>query len=628
MIVTIDFETFYSKEYSLSRMSEVDYILNPLFQPIMCSIQQGDANQPVHVYLGPDMVEQALAEIDWKNVALLSHNVRFDGAILAWVYNHIPRMYLDTLSMARAMTHAYNGSSSLAAIAKHMGLPAKGDAVTRALGRRFEDFSRDELLEYAQYCQHDNALCRTIFDRFRAAGFPTEELRLIDLMVRMFVQPQAQLNQCKLAEHLHAVQAEQRAALDQLRVFDKASFSSNLRFAELLESYGVEVPMKRSSATGKLIPALSLNDWEFKELRMDPTQPPFVQSLLACRVNAKSTIEESRAKTLLNLAKREVGCPTPYKYFGAHTGRFSGDGGFNFANLKRGSPIRHAIEAPEGMRIVHRDSSQIEARMVAWLAGCDELTQAFAEGRDVYSEFASRFYRRPIAKENKRERFTGKTAVLSLGYQAGAKRFRHALFIGQGGVSVELTLEGAAELVDFYRDAYWQIPELWRACARTLVEMTHTLDNDAFPATISPVLNLTCTNSTIELPNKMLLRYPRLRYEMNDEDGAELVYDGPFKNKTTKRIYGGKLTENLCQALARIVLTDVMLLVHQTTGKHPVLSTYDSLDYCVPQSEAAAFDKLLEEAFARRPAWAPDLPLASEGGWGKSVLLAEQMANA
>jgi len=351
-----------------------------------------------------------------------------------------------------------------------------------------------------------------------------------------------------------------------------------------------------------------------------------VQALLACRIGAKSTIDETRTATLLNLSQQHwlepehAGrMPVPYRYFGAHTGRFSGDGGYNFANLRRGSPIRDAIEAPPGMRIVHRDASQIEARIVAWLAGCDTLTQAFAQGRDVYSEFATKFYGMLVTKEDKLRRFTGKTAILSLGYGAGHVKFRHALYIGAGGVSVELTLDESDSLVRFYRGEYPEIPKLWKAGNVALDRMIQGNAGD--------LINVVeIGERCVYLPNDTAIQYPGLRSEIDpDTEKPRKVYDRSYGG--FKRIYGASLIENITQALARIVVIDTMVRVDRMTGFRPFMSTYDSHEYLVPESAAREFDELLEREFAIVPEWAPGLPLASEGGFGKTLLEAEKGVN-
>ena len=499
------------------------------------------------------------------------------------------------------------------------------------MGKWLADFSPAELRNYATYCAHDTELCRAIFDKFMAEGFPTSELALIDLSLRAFIEPQVTLNAIKLAEYLGQVRADTAALFGQYSTIDKSVFSSNQQFAALLEQHGVKVPTKLSPTTGEITWALAKGDWAFKELCADATQPLHVQALLATRLQVKSTIEETRTASLLSLSQRDWGdrgagwMPVPYRYYGAHTGRFSGDGGVNFANLKRGSPIRDAIEAPRGYRIVHRDASQIEARMVAWLAECDTLVTAFEEGRDIYSEFATVFYGRPVTKADVKERFTGKTAILSLGYGAGHARFRHALFIGQGGVSVQLTLDEADELVRFYREMYREIPALWARANEMLRRMIATNEGRS-NTPFKPVPVVEYATDVLWLPNGLSIQYPHLRWRNNPTSNErEIVYDAPMVG--TKKLYGAKMIENICQALARIVVTDVALRVKHATGFRPVLGTYDSWDYCIPESEVQAFDELLAAEFTVTPVWAPDLPLASEGGWGRTLLEAERGVN-
>lgn len=623
MIVTLDFETYYDTEYSLSRISETDYILDPRWETIMCAVKLGAA--PTQVHVGHDDIVRAFAAIQWDNVALLSHNMRFDGGIAAWRYGVQPKLYLDTLGMARSLTHAYAGGSSLAKVAKYLGLPAKGDSVVRAKGKYLRDFSKDELDEYSDYCAHDCELSYAIFQRFMKA-FPKCELAVIDAGIRMFIAPQVRLDGAKLALHLSQVRADKAALMARVGHIDPSVFSSNNKFAALLQELGVDVPTKTSPATGQDTWALAKNDRAFKELCEDPDQPLLVQALLAARVGAKSTIEETRTATLLNLSQRSWSggqgwMPVPLRYYAAHTGRFGGDGGFNFLNLRRGSPIRDAIVAPDGYRIVHRDSSQIEARMVSFLAGCQSLLDAFAEGRDIYSEFASRVYGRPVTKANVGDRFVGKTSILGLGYGMGAARFQHTLFIGNGGVSVRLALDEAAAIVRLYRDTYPEIALLWRQMDLLLHRMILGDGGE-----IGPV---SARDEALWLPNGMAIQYKDLRQEDVVAAGdvkRELVYDGgPGRGRT--RIYGPKAVENTCQALSRIVITDVITRVAHSTGYYPFLSTYDSIDLCIPESEAPAMDALLEAEFAVRPAWATGLPLASEGGWGISLMDAERRAN-
>jgi hypothetical protein len=625
MMVTLDFETYYSQDYSLTRMSEAAYICDQRFQVIMLAVKLDDG--PVKVYTDFPDIGRALSAIDWPNACLLCHNTRFDGAILAWHYNIKPKIYLDTLSMARAITHARTGSSALAAVARHLKLPAKGDTVRVMIGRTAQSLSAEELSTYADYCAHDTDLCYTIFRHFTTAhAFPVSELRVIDLALRMYIEPTAQLDAMKLAEYLHLVRSEKAQALAALSYVDKTVFSSNKKFAQLLEAHGVTVPTKISPATGEETYALARGDRAFKELCADPDQSAAVQALLSVRVGVKSTIDETRTVALLALAQLPAlrsYVPVPYKFYGAHTGRFSGDGGYNFANLRRGSPIRDAIHAPAGRVVVHRDASQIECRVLAWVAGCEILLEGFREGRDIYSEFASIIYGRDITKANKAERFTGKTAVLSLGYGAGAARFRHALYIGQGGMSIDLTEAEAQRVVDLYRNTYREIRELWDRADGMLHRMIHAAGRPLGAVRLTDFLEIPGIipgDDCINLPNGLSIQYPNLRF---DPSTQEKTYDGPYASETKVKIYGGKVIENICQALARIIVTDIMLRVYKTTNLRPFMTTYDSLDYICPAEDAEAFSQLLEHEFSTPPVWASTLPLASEGGTGPTLLMAE-----
>jgi DNA polymerase len=445
----------------------------------------------------------------------------------------------------------------------------------------------------------------------------------------MFIEPQVTLDRSVLETHLAEVRAEKAEALLVVEGIDKSVFSSQAKFVALLESYGVEVPYKISLATGEEIPALARGDWAFKELCADDKQPPIVQALLATRMSVKSTIDETRAERLLKLSTLCERAPVPLKYSGARTHRFSGDGKANWQNIRRGSTLRKAIQAPPGYRIVHRDSSQIEARMVAWMASSPTLLEAFTQERDVYSEFASTVYGRPVTRADTLERFVGKTSILGLGYSCGAARFRHMLYIGNGGVSMRVDLDEAQRIVNTYRNAYPEIVTLWHECDILLdrmIEQPKRTRNSRNPKFISHI-PIHTEIDRIWLPSGLCLRYPKLRHYCSDEDmmRVETHYDDAYQQE--RKLYGAKVVENLSQALARIVITDIAVRVYKCYGNSPWLSTHDSLDYVVPESEAQNMNTELEREFSVVPRWAEGLPLASEGGWGVNLFDAERGVN-
>jgi DNA polymerase len=328
----------------------------------------------------------------------------FDGAILNWIYGIRPKGWIDTLSMARAL-HGTEVGGSLKVLAEYYGLGVKGTEVVNALGLKREQFSAEQLALYGEYCKNDVALTWKLF-RAMSESFPAVELRLIDLTIKMFTEPVLQLDRLALAEHLARIKLHKLAVLGQ---FDKDILMSNPKFAEALTELGVTPPMKVSPANGKLTYAFSKTDEEFKALLEH--EDVRVQALVAARLGTKSTIEETRTERFIGIADRGP-LPVPLRYYAAHTGRWGGDDKLNLQNLPRSSLLKKCIIAPMGYYILDSDSSQIEARTLAWLTGQEDLVSAFENGEDVYRIMASRIYNKPETEITKGERFVGKTTIL------------------------------------------------------------------------------------------------------------------------------------------------------------------------------------------------------------------------
>lgn len=418
-VLTIDFETYYDKEYSLSKLTTEEYVRSSHFEVILVGIRWPDGR--TEVIDGTHLeIKHRFDEIEWGRYAVLCHNTLFDGAILAWRFGVNPAAWLDTLSMGRAMFGSRN--NSLASLAKRYGLEDKGTFVQNMMGRRRRDISPGEFQQYAQYCLHDVELCHQLWQLMsngwynpsegdNRGEFPLQELKLIDLHIRMFTEPMLRLNLPKLEAHLEDVLAHKAALMSRVTV-DKAELMSNQKFAALLESMGVEVPMKISPTTGKHTFAFAKTDPGMKALLEH--ESPEVQALAAARLGIKSTLEETRTQRFIDIATRDPRFPVPLKYAYARTKRSSGGDGINLQNLpSRGNVgLKECIEAPPGWVVINCDSSNIEARMLAWWAGQDDLVQDFANGVDVYCKLATSIFGRPITKADTQERFVGKTVVL------------------------------------------------------------------------------------------------------------------------------------------------------------------------------------------------------------------------
>ena len=343
-------------------------------------------------------------------------------------------------------------------------------------------------------------------------------------------------------------------------------------------------------------------DEEFKALLEHPKTD--VQTLVAARLGVKGTLEETRTQRFLDISRRGT-LPVMLRYYAAHTGRWGGDDKVNLQNLPRKSRLKSAIRPPEGYKIIDSDSSQIEARTLAWLAGQDDLVEAFERGEDVYKIMASAIYGKGVTKITEEERFMGKTTILGAGYGMGAIRFKSQLKTA----GVEVTDEEAKRIIDTYRDTYPQIVALWKTagdCLKAILQDRHTKLG---------ILQVE-GNKGIKLPNGLRIRYPNLRI-VEKEGKSELVYDvKKGRQFIPTRIYGGKIVENVCQALARIVIGEQMLMIAK---KYKVVMTvHDAVACIVPEAEVKTAIEYVEMCMRLRPQWGTELPLNCESGYGDS----------
>jgi DNA polymerase I-like protein with 3'-5' exonuclease and polymerase domains len=387
-------------------MTTEEYIRSPEFEVIGVAVQE-EKQSPVWFSGTRKNIKEFLDWFDWDNSAVIAHNAMFDLAILNWHFDINPKKIVDTLSMARAI-HGTEVGGSLAALAVHYRLGTKGTDVLNALGKRRIDFTAQELISYGEYCKNDAGLTYGLFWKLMGEGFPVSELDLIDLTMRMFVDPVIELDVDVLTGNLQAVQTIKAQLLHEAMT-NKEQLMSNDRLAELLWELGVISPTKISPTTQKSVFAFARSDEEFQALLEHENFT--VQALVAARLGVKSTIEETRTERLISIAGRGL-MPIPLRYYAAHTGRWGGDDKVNMQNLPRKSPLKYALRAPKGYAFIDCDSSQIEARTLAWLSGQADLVQAFEKGEDVYRIMAASIYWKPQEEITKDERFVGKTTVL------------------------------------------------------------------------------------------------------------------------------------------------------------------------------------------------------------------------
>lgn len=613
-LVTLDFETYYDVGFSLSNLTTEEYIRDERFQAIGVGIKIND--EETHWYTG-DQIKDELNKINWKDSALLCHNTQFDGAILSFRYDITPALYLDTLSMARAI-HGVDAGGSLAYLVEKYNLGLKGTEVIQAKGKRLEDFTTSDLAQYGEYCKNDVELTYKLF-QILAQEFPENEIHLIDLTLRMYTEPVLEVDDGLLQARLEEVQQEKSQLLQGLmkrlecdtEECVRAKLASNKQFAELLIELGITPPTKISPTTDKETYALAKGDTGFLELTEH--EDPFIQELCRVRLGTKSTIEESRIERFIEIGSRNKGkLPIPLKYYGAHTGRWAGADKVNFQNLpardKKKKALKNAVIAPEDHQVINCDSSQIEARVLVWLAGQEDIVEWYREGRDVYSEFASKVYGRTITKDDKTERAVGKTCILGLGYGTGWSKLQQTLKIATG---LNLDEDECQRLVKVYREVNDKVIQLWKTCDEALRDMA------AWPAKKEPYYldtkkALLVTPKGIQLPNGLYIQYPGLTWDIS-ESKSKFVYKS---RRGMVSLWGGSVVENVVQALARIIVGEQMLEINKKY--RPVLTVHDAVVCVVPTVDIENALSLVVSTMSTPPSWATGLPVACEAHYGAS----------
>jgi DNA polymerase len=604
-LITIDFETFYEKStFSLSKMTTEEYIRSDRFEVIGVAVKVngGETEWASGTH---EQIKGWLKSFPWEDSMAIAHNMMFDGFILSERFGIFPKVYADTLSMGRAI-HGVEVGGSLAVLAQRYNLGVKGDEVIAASGKNRVDFTEEELNRYGDYCVNDVELTYKLFSAMIKKGFPKNEMKLIDLTTRMFTRPLLDLDLNLLEMHLTDVKEKKEKLLEEAGITDKGELMSNPKFAELLKGFGVEPPMKISPTTEKETFAFSKTDEGFKALFEH--EDVRVQALVAARLGNKSTLEETRTERFIGIAKRGL-MPVPLKYYAAHTGRWGGSDSLNLQNLPsrgtNGGKLKKAIVAPEGYSIIDADSAQIEARVLAWLAGQNDLVEAFHNGEDVYKIMASAIYSKSAEEITNEERFVGKTTILGAGYGMGAQKFKAQLKT----FGAEVSEDDARHIISVYRQTYPFVTGLWREAQMALEAMskgyTTSLGKEG-------VLTLVPNERGIRLPSGLLMRYDQL-IATRDEKGMQYQYKTRYG---WNKIYGGKVIENVCQAIARCIIGEQMINISKRY--QVVLTVHDAIACVVKDKEVLEAQAYIEECMKWTPDWAEGLPVSCESGFGKS----------
>lgn len=604
-LVVIDFETYYDKAYSLSKISTEEYVRSDQFETIGVSVKENDGEA---VWFSGTHEETAefLSQFNLQDKFVVGHNMRFDAAILAWRYGIYPRGLGDTMGMGQIL-HGLTESTALKSLAQLYGIGEKGTEVENALGKHREDFTAEELAAYGGYCRNDVELTHKLFYKM-LPKFNRQELKLIDLTIRMFTEPKLRLNKALLLSHLHNTRATIAKLVEEANV-EKTELMSNPKFAELLKLYGVEPPTKISATTGKETYAFAKTDEEFKALLEH--EDPKVQALAAARIGSKSTIEESRTEQFIAIANRGL-LPVPLKYAGAAVShRWSGTDGVNLQNLPRSSILRRAICAPEGHKIIAADLSNIELRLAYWFAKSESKIDMIRNGVDLYRQTASEITGTPYDEVSTDLRFIFKVVNLSGIYGVGANKMHNIL--KQGGV--KNTLDEVKAIVYQYRQTNPELVQAW-ANAGKMLESLH--NNQIYSMGKNNVITGIPERGLVK-PSGMALGLPNLRKLVTPDGRESWAYDKRLGRAVIPEyIHPAKVFQRCIQSLARDIIAEQ--LVNVSKKYNVSMQVHDELVLTCEESDVDACVAYVKQCMSTAPSWCEDLPLACEVGVGDNYM--------
>lgn len=656
---TVDLETYYDADYSLRKMTPEEYIRDDRFQILGCAVQPHGKRAQYITGKTEEEIKARLRRIQWDRVFCLGHNMSgFDSLVLTERVGVRPRFWGCTLSMAGqvhgGVPHPDTGRRSLAldALAHHYGLPRKTGGLAQVKGKRLESLTLDDQRVMREYASHDAELCSAVF-HFMKPLVPAADMRLIHWFTRMFAEPRIELDTNSYVTWLSQKHAAKAKLLESVGV-DIKELRSNQKFAQLLRDRGVDPPMKLSKTTGKETYAFAKTDKAMSALLEHEDEA--VQALVEARLKTKSSIEETRVQRFIDIGRRGR-LPVPITYGKTHTLRAAGGGRINMQNLSKGKPpnsktlpgtllvtphglrtfsamlddvvlireqegvqypasechtfnLRDGLKAPPGHTWVVCDSSNIELRVAHCIAGQMDTVDKLRQGVDLYCWFAGDLYGRTVTKADKKERQHGKVGMLQLQYQSGAASFQNAARV-IGGVT--LSLQESQDTVDFYRQRFPMLPKFWRRCEAAIRAM--------YNGTCMQVdqwgLIRTGRNELI-LPRGRTIEYQNLRQEADEQFGKRWVYDDRYTGKV-KNLYGGAMTENICQAIAGIIVMDQCMAIEMRYGRYDtpttgvVLTVHDEAGIIVRENDANEALDFSVRTMSTSPDWWPEIPLAAEG---------------
>jgi DNA polymerase len=628
--IVLDFESYWTDEYQIKKMSTVEYVMDPRFE--VTGLGAGWLGAP-GVFIPAEDVQRTLTKLqdEWgqnfERLTVVGQNLFFDALILHEYYGITPKYTVDLMDLDR-MWDA-RAPHSLDKMAPRWGLTKPKGDTKQFMGYHADDMLPDVYEKFVEYTLTDIELESDLFQKMMpiVVSRPEVEIPVAAHTLKMFLNTKFKVDMeqgKKLQIRMQLEMARAVSAAGKVLGFDCGHEDISTQvfipaFTEVLERHGSTMPMKLSDEphkkTGKreLIPALAKDDQQMQELLAHPVEE------IRILAKAKQAVGSwpghiKRVRKIMAQANARGGMlGTPLKYHSGHTGRWGGGQKINLQNLIEW--MRLLLTAPEGYVLGLPDYSSIEARKLAWFAGQMDLLKAFAAGENVYCLFAEALFQQPVHKPDKKidspEEYAlmallygfGKMCILGYGYgMGGEKSYQNCItnpklrpYFDSG----EYDRAFIDNTVKKYRSQYSMIPKFWREIESAWRFVTRYKDQ------VKTVGKLTFwaqgSATYITLPSGRDFRYPEAR--VNAKGELRFKYG---------KLYGGALAENVTQASSRDLLAEAILRLDDA-GFDIALHVHDSAVTLLPEDQAEGSLIKQIEIMCTLPTWATGLPINAEG---------------
>ena len=593
-LVTLDFESFYGDDFTLSKLTTEEYVRDPRFEVHGCAIKWS-AGTSAQWYTGKEL-EWQLGNHDWSNTTVVCHHAQFDGLILSHHFGIHPKAFICTLSMARLVLDQ-QVSKSLEKLALLFGLKPKSVPYDLFRGKHWHELSTFVQQQVAEGACDDVDITWDLLHKL-AVSFAPSEYAMVDATVRMFTNPVLEGDTDRLAQIWQEEETRKTQMLDELGL-TLSDLRKNWKFAELLRAEGIEPEQKpgKPDANGepRWLYSFAKTDEFMREL-LDH-EDDRIRLLAETKLAAHSNITQTRTGRLGWMSTRGKMC-VYLNYAGTHLAGWSGGDKVNWQNFKRNGPIAGAIRAPAGNVCIVADMSQVECRLLNMVAGQMDVIERFRRHEDPYVNVASQFYGYPVNKvDHPEERQVGKVLELQAGYGSG----EYKIWITLKRAGIILPRERGLDARDAYRGTHPYVRHLWDDAGDVLKKMHAGLEFDWNVVHIQ--------NKFMYLPDGVPIRYDSIEWHAEDDRKG-------FRVRTRRNgwtwIWGSKFVENLIQSLRNVLIKQAWREC-SLVGLDMVSMEHDKLIAVVREQDAQAAFDFMREQMCKAPPWLPGIPLDSEG---------------